>query len=172
MQSSIQTSAPELAIRRLAEADAVQAVGLARAFHAASAYSHLKLSLAKVDAIVEAAIHDPDRFCTVLVTVQDDALVGYLMAVVHEHYFSQALTCSDLGFWIEPAHRTPFAARTMILELERWAFGVKRVNDISLGVSSGIADAGILRFYERMGYTRGFSGVIKSRQTTGLSSRG
>lgn len=163
MQNSIQKSAAELSIRTLGVTDFDAAVDLARHFHAASAYAHLPLSLAKVDAIVEAALRDPNRICIVLASQPEDRIVGYLMAVVHEHYFSQALTCSDLGFWIEPGYRNLFAARDMLGKLERWAFGVKKVTDISLGISSGIADLAILRFYQRLGYTRGFSGVIKSR---------
>ena len=73
------------------------------------------------------------------------------------------MTCSDLGFYILPEWRNPFAARAMLARLERWAFVEREVADISLGVSSGVADEAIIRFYHRMGYTRGFAGLIKSR---------
>ena len=161
--STLTRSAPDTLIRHLEPRDTVAAIGLARAFHAESAYAAMPLALAKVDQTIRAAMTDPDRYCVVLADKATDTIVGYLMAVVYEHYFSYTLTCSDLGFYIEPAYRNPFAARAMLVQLEHWAFVVKGVADISLGVSSGIADAAILRFYERLGYTRGYSGVIKSR---------
>jgi ribosomal protein S18 acetylase RimI-like enzyme len=161
--STLTRSAPDTIIRHLEWDDVVGAIRLARAFHAESAYASMPLALAKVDSTILAALNDPDRYCVVLADRESNTIVGYLMAVVCEHYFSYTLTCTDLGFYIEPAYRNPFAARAMLVQLEHWAFVVKGVADISLGVSSGIADEAILRFYARLGYTRGYSGVIKSR---------
>lgn len=146
-------------IRPLRSDDIGEAVRLARAFHAASAYAGLPLSIAKVDALCQNAIAGGDYFCVVLDT--GDGLGGYLMGIAYEHHFSTERTVSDLGFWIEPQHRSPFAARAMLAELERWAFHVKQVGTLNLGVSSGIADADVVRFYRLLGYSRTFTGMIK-----------
>lgn len=136
---------------------------LATAFHAESAYAHLPLALAKVDDLVVRALNDPNRVCFVWAVRPDDHIEGYLMAVCHEHYFAYTQTITDIGFYIAPKHRSILAARQMILALERWAFHVKHAADISLGVSSGIADERVIRFYRKLGYARGFAGCIKSR---------
>ena len=150
-------------IRQLRADDLDGAMRLAAAFHAESAYSRFPLALAKVDDLVQKALSNDDITCIVLADLTDDSIHGYLMAICHEHYFSYTKTVSDLGFYIEPMHRDMIAARSMLQALERWAFHVKHAADISLGVSSGIADAAIIKFYQRMGYTRGFAGLIKSR---------
>jgi GNAT superfamily N-acetyltransferase len=150
-------------IRRLQDSDHADAMRLAAAFHAESAYARFPLALAKVDELIQKALANDDMACFVLASPVDDSIHGYLMAICHEHYFSYSKTVSDLGFYIEPMHRDLFAARSMLQAIERWAFHVKHAADISLGISSGIADQAIERFYRRMGYQRGYSGMIKSR---------
>lgn len=139
------------------------AVRLAADFHNASAYRHHRLALDKVDQLVRNALMGGDYFNIVVADQTSDRVEGYLLAMCHEHYFSVARTVTDLGFYISEDYRTPFVARDMLRQLERWAFEVKKVQEISLGVSSGIADAAIVRFYQRMGYERGYYGVIKHR---------
>jgi GNAT superfamily N-acetyltransferase len=150
-----------IALRQLAPGDEAEAFDLARRFHAESVYRDHPLALAKVDALIRQAMADDDRWCCV--AVSEGFLVGYLMAVIHEHYFGYTRTCSDLGFYILPEHRSLWTARAMLERLEHWAFHVKRAEEINLGISSGIADAAIERFYRRCGYARGFSGMIKAR---------
>jgi hypothetical protein len=136
---------------------------LAAGFHAESAYCRFPLALAKVDSLIQKALASDDMICLVLQDDSNGSIHGYLMAMCHEHYFTYTRTVTDLGFYIEPKWRDPLAARAMLKLLEGWAFEIKHVADISLGISSGIADAAIERFYRRMGYTRGYSGMIKSR---------
>jgi len=153
-------SSIQLSVRDLAEADVADCVDLARQFHKESAYSGYPLAIDKVVALIDGALRNPDIFCTILAS---DRPVGYLLAMVHEHYFSHVLTCSDMGFYILPAYRQPLAARAMLKRLEIWAFMDKDAADITLGVSSGIADQEIIQFYHRMGYVRGVAGLVKSR---------
>ena len=154
---------PASRLRKLAVGDFAGAIRLAADFHNASAYRHHALALDKIDALIQGALTRPDYFNVVLVDSATDQLEGYLLAVVHEHYFSNTLTVTDLGFYITPDYRTLGSARSMLLELEAWAFGVKKASEISLGISSGIADKAMVRFYERLGYDRGYHGVIKQR---------
>jgi GNAT superfamily N-acetyltransferase len=150
-------------LRRLRDSDIGEAIDLARAFHAESAYCSMPLAIAKVADLVQRALTDKEMWCTVVIDSENDAVVGYMMAICHEHYFSYTRTCTDLGFYILPRHRTANIARDMLTALEGWAFHVKQVADISLGISAGIANEGIERFYKRCGYTRGYSGMIKTR---------
>jgi RimJ/RimL family protein N-acetyltransferase len=151
-------------LRKLTPADTADAVRLAADFHNASVYRHHPLALDKVDALIGNALRHPDYFNVVLADAASNRVEGYLLALCHEHYFSYKKTVTDLGFYITEDYRTPFAARGMLKELEAWAFGVKQAGEIALGVSSGIADAATVRFYERCGFTRGWYGVIKARR--------
>jgi RimJ/RimL family protein N-acetyltransferase len=154
---------PASRLRRLLLKDTADAVRLAADFHNASAYRHHRLALDKVDALIGNAMTRPDYFNVVLADARADRVEGYLLAMCHEHYFSTARTVTDLGFYISPDYRNPMAARAMLQQLETWAFEIQKVSEISLGVSSGVADKAIVRFYERCGYTRGYYGVIKTR---------
>lgn len=152
---------PESRLRRFGFADWQDAVRLAADFHNASAYRRFPLALDKVDGILSNLIDNPDYFNVVLADAASDRIEGYLLAVCHEHYFSTMKMVSDVGFYIREDYRTPFAARAMVKALERWAFDDKHAAEITLGVSSGVADAAIVRFYERLGFDRGYYGVIK-----------
>jgi GNAT superfamily N-acetyltransferase len=154
---------PASRLRKLQLSDRADAVRLAADFHNASVYRHHRLALDKVDRLIEAALVRPDHFNVVLADSASDRLEGYLLAICHEQYFSNTLTVTDVGFYITPAYRTIGTARAMLKELEAWAFGEKKAEEIALGVSSGVADAATVRFYERLGYDRGFYGVIKQR---------
>ena len=85
---------------------------------------------------------------------------GYLMGVCFEHYFSNTLTVSDLGFYVAEAWRSPQLARSMLKDLEAWAWSMGAA-DISLGVTAGIADPQVVKLYERLGYARGQYMVVK-----------
>jgi len=154
---------PAFRVRPLAFGDHRDIVRLAADFHAESAYRRLPLSLDKVDAMFNACLSRPDHFCCIVADAASDRAHGYLAAVCHEHYFSTAKTVSDMGFYIDEDWRSMQAVRQALQTFESWAFNHMEVCDITLGISSGIADKLIVRLYERMGYSRGFYGVIKSR---------
>lgn len=154
---------PASRLRRLQAGDQRDIVRLAADFHNDSAYRKLPLALDKVDKLFVACMTRADHFCVVLVDDVADRVEGYLVGICYEHYFSYEKTVSDLGFYIAEDYRSMQMVRQMLQLLESWAFGHMKAADVSLGVSSGIADKLTVRLYERMGYSRGFYGVIKSR---------
>jgi len=154
---------PASRLRRLQFGDQRDIMRLAADFHNESAYRGQPLVLDKIDALFQACLTRPDHFCVVVCDAASDRAEGYLAAVCHEHYFNHEKTVSDMGFYISEDYRSMQSVRQMLQMLESWAFSQMRAVDISLGVSSGIADKLIVRLYERMGYSRGFYGVIKSR---------
>jgi GNAT superfamily N-acetyltransferase len=147
-------------IRQLRPSDHSDVMRLAADFHYASAYRRHTLALDKVDQLFELALHNPDYFCAAAVNALDQ-VQGYLLAVCHEHYFSYVRTVTDIGFYIAEPYRTLRAVRLMLAMLEDWGRG-KGVYEISLGISSGIDDERVLHLYQRLGYNRGFHGMIKS----------
>ena len=154
---------PKAIVRHGLLKDIPGAMRLAADFHNASAYRDHPLDLAKVDQLVHRMLADPAYFCVALADSVTDEIHGYLLAMAHEHYFSKVRTVTDIGFYIEPEWRSPLAARSMVAQLEAWAFGEAGAADITLGISSGIADEATRRFFQRLGYDRGYYGVIKSR---------
>jgi hypothetical protein len=154
---------PASRVRRLEAGDAAAIVRLAADFHNASAYRHLSLALDKIDRLFVDCMTRDDHLCVVAADAASNRAEGYLAVICHEHYFSYEKTISDVGFYISEDYRSMQIVRQMLQVMESWAFNTMRVPDISLGISSGIADKLIVRLYERMGYSRGYYGVIKSR---------
>jgi ribosomal protein S18 acetylase RimI-like enzyme len=154
---------PSVRLRRPLPHDLADVFRIAKAFHQDSAYRDQPLSLDKIDALFVSTMTRDDHFAILAVDAVTDRMQGYLLGVCHEHYFNHERTVSDLGFYIMEDYRSMQIVRKMLQMLESWAFGQMKAVDISLGVSSGIADKLIVRLYERMGYQRGYYGVIKSR---------
>ena len=121
MLNSIRPDPPETYLRELAIDDVAEAVALARHFHAESAYASYPLAIGKVVGLIEKATQSQDMLCVVLARRDTDLIVGYLLAIVHEHYFSYTLTCSDLGFYILPEYRNRGMGRALLRSVRAWA---------------------------------------------------
>ena len=153
---------PAARVRELEYGDLGDIMRLAAEFHAASVYRDYRLEPAKVRTLYEHALVLPSHRAIVAADSETDRPQGYLMGICFEHYFSNTLTVSDVGFYIAPAYRALGIARAMLKRFEAWAWE-QGAADISLGVSAGIADAGVVQLYERLGYARGVYTVVKKR---------
>lgn len=152
-------------IRPPTQADMHDLIGLGRAFHEESWYRDMDLSIAKLVQLIEGAIAGDPYFGYVAID-KSNRPIGYAMALCHEHYFGTDLTVTDLGIYLLPEYRSPLVAATLVRELEEWAFEHMGAKDINLGVSSGIADERIVRFYERLGFGKNWFGVSKKSPLT------
>lgn len=135
-------------------------VYLGSLFHQESWHRDFNFAPDKLTALIERVLIDPNMAGWVAVT-PDGLPVGYAAAIAAEMYFSRDRNVTDLGVYLMPEYRDFFIARELIRRLEAWAWAQPGVVCIDLGISSGVADARISRFYERLGYTKGFFGVSK-----------
>lgn len=97
-----------------------------------------------------------------LAIVADDGgvLVGMLIGLVTEHWFSTTKMATDLATYISPRHR----GGTLLWRLVK-AFEVEALrhgaSEVSLGISSEVATEQTAALYARLGYERSSIGMVK-----------
>ena len=91
-----------------------------------------------------------DRAMAAFVAVVDGEVVGFLLAIQEEHFFSKARYATDLAFCVEPEHANQ--AVWLLRRFIRWAKSVSQVKSIMMGISSGLdGDGRIGELYQKHG---------------------
>lgn len=86
-----------------------------------------------------------------------DGIQGFFAGFVSEYYFGNQNTASDLALFVDPGKRGGRAAILLIRAYEQWARS-HGVEEISLGITTGVNQERTAQLYERLGYTK--SGII------------
>lgn len=134
---------------RVAEiSDTPQLVELARRMHRESRYARFDFNPAKYAAVLEAVIPQGLTF----VAEQDGEMVGAFVGRVDSHFFSDSTMALDLLVYVIPAHRGRIGIR-LIREYKRQAKALG-VDEVYLGISSGILPERTERLYELEGFHR------------------
>jgi GNAT superfamily N-acetyltransferase len=95
----------------------------------------------------------------VILAIDNDKIVGFIAAMVHEYFFSSRKRVSDLGFYVLPEHRGSRAAIKLVKSLETWAKQTG-ADDLHLGQTTAVEIDKTRQFYERLGYkTVGFNTI-------------
>jgi len=93
------------------------------------------------------------------IVIKNNKIVGFILAVAHEYFFSNRKRVSDLGLYVLPEYRGSRAALMLIKALETWSKEIG-VDDLHLGQTSAVNMDKTRQFYERLGYkTVGFNTV-------------
>lgn len=88
---------------------------------------------------------------SVFVADHDGEIVGFIVGVLDEYWWSDAQYASDAAFFVEPNHRG--YAVGLVKNLVAWAQKFKKVKQVSLGVSSGLETYERTgKLYERLGF--------------------
>ena len=96
---------------------------------------------------------------TVILAIDNDKIVGFIAAMLHEYFFSNRKRVSDLGFYVLPEHRGSRAAIKLVKSLETWAKQTG-ADDLHLGQTTAVEIDKTRQFYERLGYkTVGFNTI-------------
>jgi GNAT superfamily N-acetyltransferase len=91
--------------------------------------------------------------------IDDDKIVGFMAAMVHEYFFSNRKRVSDLGLYVLPEYRGSRAALKLVKSLETWAKQTG-ADDLHLGQTTAVDIDKTRQFYERLGYkTVGFNTI-------------
>lgn len=91
-----------------------------------------------------------DRGMEAFVAVVDGEVVGFLLAMQEEHWFSKDCYATDLTFCVLPEHADQ--AVWLLRRFIRWAKSFSKVKSILLGVSSGLdTDGRIGQLYQKHG---------------------
>lgn len=108
----------------------------------------VKMDDVKASYIVRRCISD--RNMEAFVSVVDGEVVGFILAVQEEHFFSKDWYATDMCFCVLPDHVNQ--AVWLLRRFIRWAKKNPKVKSIMLGVSSGLdVDGRLGQLYEKHG---------------------
>lgn len=114
--------------------------------------SSIKASVfdAQAKQVIRRAINDANM--NVWVADHQGAIVGFLLVVKEQHWFSRDKCAADLCFIVDDKHGN--YAASMIRRYVKWAKSDARVTDICLGITSGMdKDGRTGRMYQNLGFT-------------------
>lgn len=98
------------------------------------------------------------RACCFLLDVQGKAQ-GVLMAGAFEHPFAPVAIARETVWWIEPAHRSVSAARSMMQTYEDWA---RRHGCAYAALAALEDDRAVMTLYRRAGYRLAETHALKA----------
>lgn len=94
-----------------------------------------------------------DKTSLMLIAEHEEKIVGFMMCLIEQHWFSKDRYASDLCFCVDPQHGN--YAPLMIKRFIKWAKRDHKVKDIMLGISSGLdKDERTGRMYEKLGFSK------------------
>lgn len=151
-----------LKIRPLQAEDKTAVFHMATAMYAESPRFNVRtLSYVKTEKVIDFFISNPSTG-RAFVAEYDGVLIGMIGGVIVEHFFSEDTYATDLVVYVKPDRRGSSAAVRLIKAFEQWAFSVG-VDEVLLGVSTGINQADTVRIYERLGYKVSSNSLIKTK---------
>jgi ribosomal protein S18 acetylase RimI-like enzyme len=137
-------------ITRLATmADMDVVLALAARAHAEGRYGRYPMSHAKASYLFMRAQTEQEFFC--VVAEQQNELVGFMVGLVCEHFFSNMTYATNIALYVTPEQRGSWAAAKLIRTFEREA-DARGAHEILIGAASDIKPARVLRFYHALGY--------------------
>lgn len=145
-----------MGIRKATDEDVHALVDLGEHMHAESPrFSRITFSRAQLGYTLGGLVQAPMGF--VWVAEEGGRVVGGLAAMAFQHWCSDDIMATDLGLFMEPAHRGGTAAARLVRQYHAWAHGVG-AKLIQQGVTTGVHTDQTVRLLERLGMER--CGVI------------
>lgn len=88
--------------------------------------------------------------CLVLVAEHNEEVVGFIVGGIEELWYSQAQSVTDVAFYVRPRYRV--YGPGLVKRLRAWGKQFPKVQDITLGISSGLESVQRTgQLYERLG---------------------
>lgn len=135
-------------IRTATHADLKRILEIGRITLAKAPSYPVEMDDTKVSYMVRRCISD--KSMEAFVAVVDGEVVGFLLAMQEEHWFSKDCYATDLTFCVLPEHADQ--AVWLLRRFIRWAKSFSKVKSILLGVSSGLdTDGRIGQLYQKHG---------------------
>jgi len=93
-----------------------------------------------------------DKSFNLWIAEHEGVIVGFLLAIKEQHWFSKDKYATDICFVLNDGHGN--YAASMIKRFIKWAKEDPKVTDIMLGISSGLDQDGRTgRMYQNLGFT-------------------
>lgn len=103
----------------------------------------------KLRALAEQCLVHPD-WVGLMAWVEDEP-IGIFVGFIAEDWFGPDRYAADLTFWVRPQSRGSTAAYRLLLAFEKWAED-RGVEEIRVGISTGISVEQATRFYLKAGF--------------------
>lgn len=123
-------------------------LSLSKSLHSESRYQSLPYSGTKFGELLHRLIDSPDGM--VAVAERDGRVIGTIAAIISEHYFADAIISYELGLYVDKPYRGTLAGYRLAKEYITWARS-KNVDQIDMGITTGINEERTGRMYERLG---------------------
>ena len=131
------------------DTDAVMA--LCEQLHQESVYRSLPFDRRKVADYISRVTLDPANRCLFVARIAGHAR-GMLAGYLDEYVFCDGRVAYDTVFYVEKRQRGSLMAKLLITAFRDWAAD-RGAREVCLGVSSGINNDRVGRFYESLGFT-------------------
>mgnify|MGYP003627162682 FL=1 len=131
---------------------------LGKWFQENSNFKNCGWSDGKVYGLVKSAV-DPVSNTLILIAEDEGEVIGFFVGRVVEYFFSDEKIAEDLVMVFKPDRRDGIGSTVsaMILGFKLWAIR-KGANEVSVGITSGIAGDGYKKLLERHGFNE--AGVL------------
>lgn len=137
-------------VRRYVPADWPQVVALAKAFHVESpVHSPYPFDEPRVMTLLDTARQNPDWLAAV--AYDELGIVGMMLLAHMPMYYSAATEVVDLALYVSKDLRGGRAAKMLMEFGERWAYAIS-ADVMRLGITTGIRDRAVERFYAKCGF--------------------
>jgi len=149
-------------VRPATEADMAAILELGRAMAAESPrWAAMPYSTEKVAVVSRRSIEQGGAFAAVHEREPgDEGVVGVLVGIMAQHWFSTTWYAGTLAVYVMPAFRGGVAFRLLMGEFERW--GASRgASELCVGVHTGQADERVARAYRAHGYLDAGVNLVK-----------
>jgi N-acetylglutamate synthase-like GNAT family acetyltransferase len=122
---------------------------LGRMFHAESPeYRDVSFDDTKVRRVLTSMIENPTG--VIFVAMQDDCIVGGIVGMLTEYWFSNEKFATDLAVFVDPETRNGIIASKLVIALRIWATKMG-ARELKMPITAGINTDGVARLYDALG---------------------
>jgi len=138
-------------IRSLEPADVESCIELGRLLHQESpTYSRFSFNEKRLYSLAETCLNHPD-YCCFIAEDSDSNIVGMMIGVTGNHFFSDYKYAADLTLFVKPENRGSSAALRLITAFCIWAEAIG-CDEIRCGITTGIKTEISGRIYKKFGF--------------------
>ncbi|HWU35464.1 MAG TPA: GNAT family N-acetyltransferase [Methylovorus sp.] len=134
-------------VRKALGSDIPTLCRLGKLYHAESQYQQLPFSAYKLSVMIATLMRNDE---CVLVLEKSGQVIGGVLGVVFDHWFSTAKVAMDYCIYVLPEHRRGRSGAMLIKAYVEWA-KLQGAEVIQMGISSGIKQDRTLKLYQKLG---------------------
>lgn len=139
-------------VRRFEPQDLEECILLGAMMHEESVFRDQPFSRDRLAFLAHLCVTNQDYAC--FVAERNGQVIGLMVGLKGQHFFSDSKYAADLALYVEPRHRGSTAAIRLVIEFSKWA-EASGCNEIRCGVTTGINDEVGGKIYKRFGFHDG-----------------